>query len=58
MAAFLVCALAIPRVFDDTGVVFGLGFLLVVVVHTALYTRSHGWDSIGTASPTRWRPCR
>ncbi|MER6736040.1 low temperature requirement protein A [Streptomyces puniciscabiei] len=46
MAAFLVCALAIPRVFDDTGVVFGLGFLLVVVVHTALYTRSHGWDSI------------
>ncbi|MGW0883981.1 low temperature requirement protein A [Streptomyces sp. NPDC002671] len=46
MAAFLVCALAIPRVFDDTGVVFGLGFLLVVVVHTALYTRSHGWDSV------------
>jgi low temperature requirement protein LtrA len=46
MAAFLVCALAIPRVFDDSGVVFGLGFLLVVVVHTALYTRSHGWDSI------------
>ncbi|WP_225835574.1 low temperature requirement protein A [Streptomyces sp. NK08204] len=46
MAGFLVCALAIPRVFDDTGVVFGLGFLLVVVVHTALYTRSHGWDSV------------
>ncbi|MGW7383043.1 low temperature requirement protein A [Streptomyces sp. NPDC054794] len=46
MGGFLVCALAIPRVFDDTGVVFGLGFLLVVVVHTALYTRSHGWDSI------------
>ncbi|MEU6086813.1 low temperature requirement protein A [Streptomyces sp. NPDC047085] len=46
MGAFLVCALAIPRVFDDTGVVFGLGFLVVVVVHTALYTRSHGWDSI------------
>jgi low temperature requirement protein LtrA len=46
MGAFLVCALAIPRVFDDTGVVFGLGFLLVVVVHTALYSRSHGRDSI------------
>ncbi|MBX7551070.1 low temperature requirement protein A [Streptomyces sp. tea 10] len=46
MAAFLVCALAIPRVFQDTGVVFGAGFLLVVVVHTTLYTRSHGWDSI------------
>ncbi|MFF7122968.1 low temperature requirement protein A [Streptomyces sp. NPDC008240] len=51
MAAFLICALAIPRVFDDTGVVFGLGFLLVVVVHTALYTRSHGWDSIWYGVP-------
>ncbi|MGW3917786.1 hypothetical protein ACWEBX_41035, partial [Streptomyces sp. NPDC005070] len=26
MGAFLVCALAIPRAFDDGGVVFGLGF--------------------------------
>ncbi|MEU5596769.1 low temperature requirement protein A [Streptomyces sp. NPDC020298] len=51
MAAFLVCALAIPRVFDDTGVVFGLGFLLVVIVHTALYTRSHGRDSIWYGVP-------
>ncbi|MFE1880951.1 low temperature requirement protein A [Streptomyces diastatochromogenes] len=51
MGAFLVCALAIPRVFDDTGVVFGLGFLLVVIVHTALYTRSHGWDSIWYGVP-------
>ncbi|MFF4833689.1 low temperature requirement protein A [Streptomyces sp. NPDC001315] len=51
MGAFLVCALAIPRVFDDTGVVFGLGFLAVVVVHTALYTRSHGWDSIWYGVP-------
>ncbi|MEU2063281.1 low temperature requirement protein A [Streptomyces sp. NPDC013455] len=51
MTAFLVCALAIPRVFEDTGVVFGLGFLLVVVVHTALYTRSHGWDSVWYGVP-------
>ncbi|MEU6372308.1 low temperature requirement protein A [Streptomyces sp. NPDC046909] len=51
MAGFMVCALAIPRVFDDTGVVFGLGFLLVVVVHTALYTRSHGYDSIWYGVP-------
>ena len=51
MAAFLICALAIPRVFDDTGVVFGLGFLAVVVVHTALYTRSHGRDSIWYGVP-------
>ncbi|MEU6572496.1 low temperature requirement protein A [Streptomyces sp. NPDC046805] len=51
MGGFLVCALAIPRVFDDTGVVFGLGFLLVVVVHTALYTRSHGRDSVWYGVP-------
>ncbi|MEU3840425.1 low temperature requirement protein A [Streptomyces sp. NPDC028635] len=51
MGAFLVCALAIPRVFDDTGVVFGLGFLGVVVVHTALYTRSHGRDTIWYGVP-------
>ncbi|POX48886.1 low temperature requirement protein A [Streptomyces sp. Ru71] len=51
MAAFLVCALAIPRVFDDTGVVFGLGFLGVVVVHTTLYTRSHGRDTIWYGVP-------
>ncbi|MFJ5773066.1 low temperature requirement protein A [Streptomyces sp. NPDC093094] len=51
MAAFLVCALAIPRVFEDSGVAFGLGFLGVVVVHTALYTRSHGTDSIWYGVP-------
>ncbi|MFF4799595.1 low temperature requirement protein A [Streptomyces sp. NPDC001351] len=51
MGAFLVCALAIPRVFDDTGVVFGLGFLAVVVVHTTLYTRSHGRDAIWYGVP-------
>ncbi|MBL1083825.1 low temperature requirement protein A [Streptomyces actinomycinicus] len=51
MGAFLVCALAIPRVFEDTGVVFGLGLLLVVIVHTVLYTRSHGWDSVWYGVP-------
>ncbi|MFE2984581.1 low temperature requirement protein A [Streptomyces sp. NPDC059262] len=51
MGAFLVCALSIPRAFTDGGVVFGLGFLLVVVVHSALYTRSHGRDVIWYAVP-------
>ncbi|WP_405884000.1 low temperature requirement protein A [Streptomyces sp. NBC_01136] len=51
MAAFLVCALAIPRAFDDGGVVFGLGFLAVVLVHSTLYTRSHGRDVIWYAVP-------
>ncbi|QDO01982.1 low temperature requirement protein A [Streptomyces sp. RLB3-17] len=51
MASFLVCALAIPRAFDDGGVVFGLGFLAVVLVHSTLYTRSHGRDVIWYAVP-------
>ncbi|WP_223280715.1 low temperature requirement protein A [Streptomyces antnestii] len=51
MGAFLVCALAIPRAFSGGGVVFGLGFLLVVLVHSALYTRSHGRDVIWYAVP-------
>ncbi|MET9891128.1 low temperature requirement protein A [Streptomyces sp. NPDC006465] len=51
MGAFLVCALAIPRAFDDGGVVFGLGFLAVVLVHSALYTRGHGRDVVWYAVP-------
>src|SRR5215475_8528009 len=35
MAAFFVCALAIPRAFDGTGLVFGLGYLCVASHLTA-----------------------
>jgi low temperature requirement protein LtrA len=42
MAAFLVCALAIPSAFDGGGVAFGLGYLLVVLVHAGLYASVHG----------------
>jgi low temperature requirement protein LtrA len=42
MAAFLVCALAIPHLFDGTGVAFGLGYLLVVLVHAGLYVEAYG----------------
>ncbi|WP_438319726.1 low temperature requirement protein A (plasmid) [Streptomyces sp. HUAS TT3] len=53
MGGFLVCALAVPRAFGDAaaGTVFGLGYLLVVLVHSALYTRSHGRDVIWYAIP-------
>jgi low temperature requirement protein LtrA len=40
MAAFLVCALSIPRTFDDGGLAFGLGYLGVVIVHAALYAQA------------------
>lgn len=42
LAAFLVCALAIPRAFDGTGVAFGVGYLLVVLVHSALFAQVYG----------------
>ena len=42
MAAFLVCALAIPAAFAEAGVAFGIGYLLVVLVHTGLYTDAYG----------------
>ena len=42
MAAFFVCALAIPHAFGESGLAFGLGYLLVVVVHGGLYAHVHG----------------
>jgi low temperature requirement protein LtrA len=39
MAGFLVVGLAIPAGFASYGVVLGLGYLVVVVVHVALYYR-------------------
>jgi low temperature requirement protein LtrA len=39
MAGFLVIGIAIPRGFDQYGVVLGLGYLLVVLVHSGLYFR-------------------
>jgi low temperature requirement protein LtrA len=42
MAAFLLCALAIPRAFGEGGVAFGVGYLTVVVVHAGLYAQVYG----------------
>jgi low temperature requirement protein LtrA len=39
MAGFLVVGLAIPRGFGSYGVVLGLGYLVVVLVHAVLYYR-------------------
>ncbi|RPJ27148.1 MAG: low temperature requirement protein A [Chloroflexi bacterium] len=45
MAAFLICALAIPNAFHDTGVAFGIGYLIVILVHGAMYVRAVGWKA-------------
>jgi low temperature requirement protein LtrA len=42
MAAFLICALAIPNAFQDTGVAFGIGYLIVILVHGSMYVRAVG----------------
>jgi low temperature requirement protein LtrA len=42
MAAFFVCALAIPEAFDGAGVAFGLGYLLVMLVHAGLWVQLYG----------------
>jgi low temperature requirement protein LtrA len=51
MAAFLMCALAIPRAFDGGGVVFGFGYLLVTVVHLGLYASAYGGTIVRWIGP-------
>jgi low temperature requirement protein LtrA len=42
MGAFFVCALATPEAFDSSGVTFGLGYLLVILLHAALWAQVYG----------------
>jgi low temperature requirement protein LtrA len=61
MAGFLICGLAIPRGFGpgdtETRVALGVGYLIVVLVHTALFYGSTG-TSCGsrrsTSAPRCW----
>jgi low temperature requirement protein LtrA len=41
MAGFLVIALATPTAFDGGGIAWGLGYLVVVIVHTGLYRQAN-----------------
>jgi low temperature requirement protein LtrA len=41
MAGFMVVALATPRAFEGDGVAWGLGYLVVVLVHAGLYVQSN-----------------
>ena len=45
MAAFLICALAIPNAFEDTGIIFGIGYLIVIIVHGFMYMQAVGWKA-------------
>ena len=39
MGAFLVIALAIPSAYESTGLAFGLGYAVVVVLHAGMYAK-------------------
>jgi low temperature requirement protein LtrA len=39
MGGFLVVALAIPEAYDGDGVAFGVGYLVVIALHAAMYVR-------------------
>lgn len=45
MAAFLICALAIPNAFQNSGVIFGIGYLIVIIVHGFMYVRAVGLNT-------------
>jgi low temperature requirement protein LtrA len=45
MAAFLVISLAIPTAFGSGGLAFGLAYLVVVLIHAGLFTRSQAGGS-------------
>src|SRR4051794_30077262 len=45
MAAFLVISLAIPTAFAGGGIAFGVGYLVVVVIHSGLFSRSQAGES-------------
>ncbi len=45
MAAFLVISLAIPTAFAGGGVAFGLAYLVVILIHAGLFTRSQAGES-------------
>jgi low temperature requirement protein LtrA len=40
MAGFLISAVGIPRAFGNTGVVFALGYVVVICVHLLLFTQA------------------
>jgi low temperature requirement protein LtrA len=48
MAAFLVLSLAVPKAFGDNGVAFGLAYLVIVLIHAGLFTRTQRGEP-GTA---------
>ena len=53
MLAFFAISLTIPTAFTEDGVVFACAYLVVIAVHTVLYTQSASWTVAGVWSFAR-----
>ena len=53
MGGFLVVALAIPEAYEGDGVAFGIGYLVVIALHAAMYVR--GTSASLLAAGAAWR---
>jgi low temperature requirement protein LtrA len=51
MAGFLLTAVAIPDAFTGSGLLFGIGYLIVVTVHVGLFTRSTARAAVRRFAP-------
>ena len=53
MAGFMILALAIPTTFDGDGLVFGIGYAVVIAIHRALFLRASPAIGGGVVSGSR-----
>ena len=51
MAGFLVAAVGIPHAFDGPGIIFGLGYLVVISVHLLLFSQSDAVAGVVRLAP-------
>ena len=51
MVGFFLAALGIPHVYDRHGLVFGAGYLLVILVHLLLFTQSDATTGVARLAP-------
>ena len=56
MATMLVAALAVPRAFGDNGVLFGVAFLIVRLLHLVVYAQGSHGDQVLIAQIKRFAP--
>lgn len=51
MAGFFISALGIPHAFDDTGILFGAGYLVVICLHLILFTQADAIQGVRRLAP-------